>query len=744
MAEAGPHSKVQALNYRMRQVALMAPPSEHARLRQDMAAKEAALQQSLAAEKAESKRATDFQARVREQFEHVGNSKPLRASASLSALGAAVTSSNLRTMGHSASSTSFAPPKQVDEAGEDDEDDTTFLTAAPLSPRSLTAQARNPAPLGASATRVTLSGVPQSSSVPTNYFTCPKCRLNLQIHSVHSTMVVDILGEFGRMAQLMKDHRRQFNDEIEWAFRRKKAPANESARSARPKTKLPPAEVLEEYLDIKYYKEDAIPPTLAFVFPNMTYEAYLHYREDPSFLRSTIDLCEDCHLLVRVPLMAGSNDEVQSVTPLRLVDGAGSFFNPDTESLQRGQGHGSILSRQSHRALDQEVEERSFAAELAAQAQARRDRAPGEVDPHSAAAGLVPLDIRRLNQSTVELLAQIPYNDLEVAEFERKRALEADPGGQKSAEVARVLEKYKRASHAETHGHITASTPMTFARRAIQQQLLSAAGVAPHHVAQPTIQSMAARPVSAMSRAPNPFMPPRGASKLNQAQSTRSLRGAENSRRQAQTERHLDESIDADKPSQLMSRYDPDLVSSMGGVVVSPAADAALVQSTRRRAHTEELVSSIIASSSSVRTQPSPDSPPVRFQAKFSARSAAVTSFSPLYAQLTAPKRLARPVDHVALEMEAHAAARVDFRPFKHATPKKNDAAGSRTPAAAPSLKVHSTPSGLSMSSSRTALQDLPMPYAVLTPSPYSPQLITVAHNRGQIQPFSTVNAPTM
>ena len=242
-------------------------------------------------------------------------------------------------------------------------------------------------------------------------------------------------------------------------------------------------------------------------------------------------------------------------------------------------------------------------------------------------------------------------------------------------------------------------------------------------------------------------------------------------------------------PAALMSRYDPALLSRLGGVAsASPAHDAALVQSQQRKARTTEVIGAIIARSAAERSRDALaaeadrwDAPlevvqqaqlarPPTFLQRFSQHHASKTSqFAPLYAQLTRAKPIAaRTVDHIALSLETKARAREAQGRFSGRAPPAGRAAsdmgggaegsgfgagvgGSFTertaatiarsvgsPARAappPSHRRDSSPSPNRPSASlaHAALTPLSTSYAVLSPSPYAPHLLTVANTRGQV-----------
>jgi len=579
-------------------------------------------------------------------------SAPARAAAA-TALAASVQHANMQLL-QQGMSTSFASPPRHNVTGFDEHDEdehshdrNTFITAAPLSPRSLTAQARAPAPLPVSRAVATAHAIlngtdtfspsstlhpasllaasaasalassdsldisasalsagttlhppssTSSSPLPLGSFTCPRCRLSdPSMSSVHSTLISDIVAEFKRMTRLMQKDEQLFEQEIRWALRdrRKQAEmeeqgANEEemkedngdgpdahSSSSSPTHRSPshsPIPILshlKDYMDLTLYRSDSIPPTLVYVFPDLTLEQYQQLEQDPdgAFMRSTIDLCRDCHLLVRTPLVPGmlanevrnTKKVVDETSEAKNAAGAESGSGPLLDlslpltltHAPDGSSHSSVLIRQQLREKDQESEDRAFRLELAARRAYKARLGLDEVDEYAAAAKVVPQELRRVNQSTIALLATIPYNNIEKAEAETERSKQdgrssTSASSRVSEVLGSILKKddkrrslpsrpssasETRSFGIEQHQQQRQQKIMTEHRRQLQQQLLATAGyngppLAPFAATVPasalslppssspaptssSSSSLPVRPRSALTHSANPFMAPR-------------------------------------------------------------------------------------------------------------------------------------------------------------------------------------------------------------------------------------------
>ena len=681
---------------------------------------------------------------------------PLSASASLCALGGAVHGSSAHAHAHghghtlgrssSSSSTSFAPPPvsrhalaagpmivaederlaEDDDADSDGDDglgrdhgnDDTFMTATQLSPRGLAARARGPAPLCTSSTSIvpassaamSASALARHCPAPTSgYFTCPKCRLGLEAAaavsatgsaSVHATLVADLLGEHDRMSAFVKQHERSFADRMKWNSSAKERKQQQLASVAGAAAS---AAELDPYMDLTFLSDSSVPPALSFVFPSLTPGEFAVLRHDDTFLCSTIDCCSDCHELVSAPVQPGTGQEKTLREPLSLDaysgDGSGAtvFHNPNSEAQVTGLSHASMLERQARRALDESVESREFAASESALLSLRaRRRALGEVDPTAAAAGLVPPEVRRLNQATLDMLKHIGPNALELQERKqlqeaqqaRHNLLKADNDTQKKQRgdaVKAILNKYakttkggeggggakKRAAASDVQaehgndeedgGDSARSDPNAGSASSgqprgavVQHHLLLQLGLAPAPFVAPP------RPLheAALDYTHNPFMRPRGSAPAAKTlrPSSSSAAAASGSAAAPIFPTHADVrahrlAAAAEKEEEErdgVSGYPVFAASSSSSLATSGSQralhNAGLVQSERRRLVTETVVDDIIARAAELRLQAAEVkrseqrngalSPPRR-STRHQPAAASSPAFGPLYAQLT-------------------------------------------------------------------------------------------------------------
>jgi len=129
-------------------------------------------------------------------------------------------------------------------------------------------------------------------------FVCPKCRLSLLITEVYAVPVGNIISDFDRLCRLYKAYPelKLNNSQLE-ALGIPKGRSLEAISEWGDESESDDEEKHDSVLGYKI----SIPTALKTAFPYMSLQEYTRKRSEPTFLLSTVELCQDCFLTVRQP-----------------------------------------------------------------------------------------------------------------------------------------------------------------------------------------------------------------------------------------------------------------------------------------------------------------------------------------------------------------------------------------------------------------------------------------------------------